>query len=90
MTAYKHAEEMTPPERVQITDVAITRFEHVYEVDPKLMVEHVNQQTFPNWDTLRIVGARHEHLQWMHNHWADKALSCEELLAEIAVEDAEP
>ncbi len=88
MTAYKHADEMTPPEPVQVTDVAITRFEHVFEVDPKLMVEHVTQQAFPNWDTLRIVRARHAHLDWMHRHWAETVVSGQELLDEIAVEDA--
>jgi hypothetical protein len=80
---YRYDEQYTPPEAEQVTDVAITRFEHVYEVDPKLMVQHVNQQTFPNWDTLRIVASRHDHLQWMHDHWATKVLSGEEILAEL-------
>ncbi len=88
MTAYRYSEESTPPEPVQVTDVAIRRFEHVFEVDPKLMVDHVSQQEFPNWDTLRIVGARHSHLDWMHRHWASTVVSGEELLAEIAREDA--
>jgi hypothetical protein len=80
---YRYEEQYTPPEATQVTDVAITRYEDVYEVDPGLMAEHVNQQTFPNWDTLRIVASRHDHLQWMHDHWATKVLSGEEILAEL-------
>ena len=81
MAGYRYDEQHTPPEAEQVTDVAITRFEHVYEVDPKLMAQHVNQQTFPNWDTLRIVHSRHDHLQWMHDHFAARVISGEEILA---------
>ncbi len=49
----------------------ITTFEHVFEVDPRLMQRWVLQQTFPNWDTLRIMNARRDHLDWMHRHFAD-------------------
>lgn len=81
MAAYRYSEENAPPDAQRVTDVAITRFEHVYEVDPELMVQHVNQQTFPNWDTLRIVHSRHAYLQWMHDHWATTVISGEDILA---------
>jgi hypothetical protein len=83
MGTFRYAEQHEPPEATQVTDVAITRFEHVYEVEPSLMVQHVNQQTFPNWDTLRIVHSRHDHLQWMHDHWATTIVSGEQILAEL-------
>jgi hypothetical protein len=83
---YRYEEQATPPDATQATDVAITRYEHVYEVDPGLMVEHVNQQTFPNWDTLRIIHSRHDHLQWMHDHWAHTVISGEEVLRSLEEE----
>ena len=83
---YRHAEQ-TPPAAVRASDVAITRFEHLYEVDPRLMERWVLQQTFPNWDTLRIMHSRHDHLEWMHRHFAERVVSGAELLAEL---DAEP
>ncbi|MCW2724325.1 MAG: hypothetical protein JWN35_1246 [Frankiales bacterium] len=84
--AYRYDEQSTPPAAEQVTDVAITRFEHVFEVDPRLMAEHVTQQTFPNWDTLRIVRSRTDHLAWMHAHWCTTVVSGEELLAELDAE----
>jgi hypothetical protein len=78
--SFKPREEAVPPDPRRITDVAITRFEHIHEVDPALMREHVRQQAFPNWDTLRIAGSRHEHLAWMHDHWATLVVSGESLL----------
>ena len=72
-----------PPQAEQVTDGVVSRFEHVYEVDPALMQENVKQQDIPNWDFERIVESRWEHLAWMHNHFADSVLSGEELLAEI-------
>jgi hypothetical protein len=66
-----------------VTDVVVSRFEHVYEIDPALMQENVRQQDIPNWDFERIVDSRWEHLAWMHNHFADSVLSGEELLEEI-------
>jgi hypothetical protein len=72
-----------PPEAERVTDGVVSRFEHVYEVDPALMQENVRQQDIPNWDFERIVDSRWEHLAWMHNHFADSVLSGEELLAEI-------
>jgi hypothetical protein len=76
----------TPPQAERVTDVVVTRFEHVYEIDPALMEEHVHQQTIPNWDFERIVESRWQHLDWMHSHFADSVLSGEELLAEIEQE----
>ena len=72
-----------PPQAERVTDDVVSRFEHVYEVDPALMQENVKQQDIPNWDFERIVDSRWEHLAWMHNHFADSVLSGEELLAEI-------
>ena len=75
-----------PPEAHRVTDVVVSRFEHVYEIDPALMTEHVHQQNIPNWEFNRIVENRWEHLAWMHAHFADTKLSGEELLAEIDAE----
>jgi hypothetical protein len=83
MSALRPAEERRPPEARPVTDVAIMRFEGIYEVDPRLMEQHVRQQPFPNWDTLRIAHSRHDHLDWMHRHWAGAVISGEEVLAEI-------
>jgi hypothetical protein len=80
---YRYADEHEPPQAKQVTETTITRFEHVYEVDPDLMTEHVTQQTFPNWDTLRIVHSRHDHLDWMHRHWAGNVISGEQILREL-------
>lgn len=75
-----------PPEAHRVTDVVVSRFEHVYEVDPALMTEHVHQQTILNGEFNRIVENRWEHLAWMHAHFADTKLSGEELLGEIEAE----
>jgi hypothetical protein len=80
MRVFRHGEERTPPPATQAGEVAITRFEHLYEVDPRLMTEHVRQQSFPNWDTQRIAASRLDHLDWMHRHWATVVISGEELL----------
>ena len=85
---YRFAEQHTPPEPVRVSDVAQTTFEHVYEVDPRLMQVHVLQQVFPNWDTLRIMRSRHDHLDWMHRHLATKVVTGSELLAEVEAEAA--
>ena len=71
-----------PPEAKRVTGAVIMRFDHVYEVDPALMTEHVSQQDLPAWDTLRIVDSRWAHLAWMHRHFADSVVSGEELLQE--------
>ena len=72
-----------PPDARRIKDDVVMRFDHVYEVDPALMTEHVRQQDFPAWDTLRIVASRWDHLAWMHEHFADSVISGEELLKEL-------
>ncbi len=73
----------TPPEAKPVNDEVITRFEHVYEINPALMTEHVHQQKIPNWDFKRIVDSRSAHLEWMADHFADGVISGEELIAEI-------
>lgn len=83
---YRYAEQMTPPAPIPASDVAQETFEHVYEVDPRLMQRHVLQQTFPNWDTLRIMNSRHDHLDWMHAHFAQTVVHGSELLGELESE----
>jgi hypothetical protein len=90
VNGYHYAAENSPPDLERVTDVAITRFAHVFEVDPRLMERWVLQQTFPNWDTLRIMNARHDHLDWMHRHFAQKVLSGSELLAEVDADERSP
>jgi hypothetical protein len=87
---YRYGEQHTPPAPYRVSDVALSTFEHVFEVDPRLMERWVLQQTFPNWDTLRIMNARHDHLDWMHRHFAGKVLLGSELLAEVDGEDGSP
>ena len=75
-----------PPEAHRVNDVVVSRFEHIFEVAPELMTEHVRQQDLPNWEVHRIVDGRWEHLAWMHDHFADSVVSGEELLKEIEAE----
>jgi hypothetical protein len=82
MSPFRRADQQEPPPARRMSDVAIMRFEHIFEVDPRLMQEHVRQQDFPNWDTQRIAASRLDHLDWMHRHWADAVVSGEELLDE--------
>jgi hypothetical protein len=84
MSPFRYPDETRLPEASRVSEVAITRFDGIYEVDPELMTEHVTQQRFPAWDTLRIARARHDHLAWMHRHWAGTVLSGEALLREAA------
>ena len=79
MKPYKRAEQKTPPEPQRMSDVAIMRFEHIFEVDPALMQEHVRQHGFPNWDTQRIAASRLDHLDWMHRHFAGVVVAASEL-----------
>ncbi len=65
--------DQQPPEAKRINDSVVERFEHVYEVDPDLM-QITPQQAMPAWDTQRIVAARWDHLDWMHNHFANQVL----------------
>ena len=83
---YRFAEQHTPPAPLRVSEVAQTTFEHVYEVDPRLMQTHVLQQVFPNWDTLRIMRSRQDHLAWMHRHFAGRVVTGSELLAEVEAE----
>jgi hypothetical protein len=85
---YRYAEQYSPPEPQRVTDVAQTTFEQVYEVDPRLMQRWVLQQTFPNWDSLRIMNSRHDHLEWMHRHFAEKVINGSSVLAELEAEAA--
>jgi hypothetical protein len=83
---YRYAEQHTPPEPERVSDVAITTHPHVFEVDPRLMERWVLQQQFPNWDSLRIMNSRADHLEWMHRHFAHKVITGSELLAEVEAE----
>jgi hypothetical protein len=65
--------DQKPPDARRINDDVIERFEHVYEVAPEKMREFP-QQELPAWDTKRIVAARWDHLDWMHDHFADDVL----------------
>ena len=85
---YRFAEQHTPPAPLRVSEVAHTTFEHVYEVDPRLMEVHVLQQVFPNWDTLRIMRSRHDHLAWMHRHFAEKVVTGSDVLAEVERESS--
>ncbi len=83
---YRYADQVTPPAPQRVSDVAITTHEHVYEVDPRLMERWVLQQQFPNWDSLRIMNSRGDHLEWMHRHFARTVVTGSELLAEVEAE----
>jgi hypothetical protein len=83
---FRFVEQFIPPPAERVSEVAQTTFEHVYEVDPRLMEQHVLQQVFPNWDTLRIMNSRQDHLQWMHRHFAGTVVTGSELLAEVEAE----
>jgi hypothetical protein len=72
MSIWRLGDQQTP-EAKRINDTVVERFEHVYEVDPDLM-QITPQQAMPAWDTQRIVAARWDHLDWMHNHFADEVL----------------
>jgi hypothetical protein len=54
------------------------------------MEEHVLQQVFPNWDTLRIMRSRADHLAWMHEHFAEKVVTGSEILAQVEREASTP
>jgi hypothetical protein len=84
---YRYDEQHAPPDPERVSDVAITTFEHVFEVDPRLMERWVLQQQFPNWDSLRIMNSRHQHLEWMHRHFAHHVITGSALLAEVDQED---
>ena len=85
MISFRLAKER-PPEAQRINDTVVQRFDHVFEIDPELMTEHIHQQDFPAWDTRRIVDSRWDHLDWMYDHFADAVISGEELLEELEAE----
>ncbi len=74
-----------PPKPKKIKDGVVMRIDHVYEIDPERM-DIFKQQDMPLWDTNRIINSRWEHLAWMHDHFADSLISCEELEKEIEKE----
>lgn len=74
------------PKASRVSDVVVSRYAGVYEIDPELMQEHVHQQTMPEWDFNRIIEQRREHLAWMQKHWADEMISGDALLAELEQE----
>ena len=76
---FRPRDELVPPPPRRVTDVAIMRYSHLYEVDPELM-SILTPQTFPNWDTLRIAHSREDHLEWMRRHWSSKTISGQEIL----------
>lgn len=80
---YRRAEQYDPPDPQRASDVAVTTFEHVFEVDGRLMERWVLQQEFPNWDSLRIMNSRHDHLEWMHRHFAERVVTGSELLSQL-------
>lgn len=81
--SYRYDEQHTPPAPQRASDVAITTHPHLFEVDPRLMQRWVLQQEFPNWDSLRIMNSRHDHLEWMHRHFAHTTVTGSALLAEV-------
>jgi hypothetical protein len=85
---FRYDEQYRPPGPSRVSDVAMTTHPHLFEVDPRLMERWVLQQQFPNWDSLRIMNSRGDHLAWMHRHFATRVLTGSELLAEIDAEDA--
>ena len=83
---FRYDEQRTPPGPERVSDVALTTHPHLFEVDPRLMERWVLQQEFPNWDSLRIMSSRADHLEWMHRHFATRVVVGSELLAEVDAE----
>ncbi len=65
--------DQRPPAPRPVAAGVVMRLEHVFEVDPALMGV-IAQQDMPAWDTHRLVDSRWEHLDWMHQHFADGVL----------------
>ena len=74
MRRFVYKQEYVRPEATRVSDGVVVRMGHVYEVDPDLMGKQFDQQHMPVWDTLRIIESRNDHLNWMHNHFADETL----------------
>jgi hypothetical protein len=80
MRRFVYMQQYVRPEATRVSDGVVIRLKH-YEVDPELMGQQFDQQNMPAWDTLRIVDDRNDHLNWMHEHFADETL--------VAGQDAE-
>lgn len=74
MRRFVYKQEYVRPEATRVTDGVVVRMDHVYEVDPDLMGQQFDQQAMPAWDTRRIIEGRSDHLNWMHQHFADETL----------------
>jgi hypothetical protein len=73
MRRFVYMHQYVRPEATRVSDGVVIRLKH-YEVDPELMGQQFDQQDMPAWDTLRIVDDRNDHLNWMHEHFADETL----------------
>jgi hypothetical protein len=73
MRRFVYKQEYVRPEATRVSDGVVIRLKH-YEVDPELMGQQFGQQEMPASDTLRIVDDRNDHLNWMHEHFADETL----------------
>lgn len=73
MRRFVYMQQYVRPEATRVSDGVVIRLKH-YEVDPELMGQQFDQQEMPAWDTLRIVDDRNDHLNWMHEHFADETL----------------
>jgi hypothetical protein len=74
MQRFVYKQEYVRPEATRVSDGVVVRMKHHYEVDPDRMGQQFNQQVLPAWDTLRIIEDRNDHLNWMHEHFADETL----------------
>ena len=74
MRRFVYKQEYVRPEATRVSDGVVVRMAHVYEVDPDLMGQQFDQQQMPVWDTVRIIESRNDHLNWMHEHFADETL----------------
>ena len=74
MRKFVYKQQYARPEARRISDGVIMRLANVYEVDPDIMGDHFKQQNMPLWDTERIVEARTDHLDWMHDHFSFETL----------------
>jgi hypothetical protein len=72
MTIWRLGDQRPPAPR-PVSDGVVMRFDHIYEIDPALM-QHFPQQDLAAWDSKRIVDSRWEHLDWMHDHFADAVI----------------
>jgi hypothetical protein len=66
--------DQRPPAPRRISNDVVMRFDDIYEIAPEKM-QVFPQQELPTWDTKRIVDGRWDHLDWMHDHFADAVLS---------------